>query len=70
MMADSSKRMYCGHCHEYLTKTVYFKHKRLHYDRTTKQWLSTRAFNPSYEEAFSLEGSDMDHCLVDSGLLT
>ena len=36
---SSKKRFYCGHCNDYLCKTVYFQHKRLHFNKDTNEWL-------------------------------
>ena len=35
----SKKRFFCGHCNDYLCKTVYFQHKRLHFNKDTNEWL-------------------------------
>ena len=58
----SSRRYYCEHCNQYLSKTLFFKHKRLYYDRLSKKWLSTPVqYSPLEAErvsgnAFSLAG--------------
>ena len=48
----SKKRFYCGHCDEYLCKTMFFEHKRLHFNKETNQWLSSsRIFSTSSSSA-------------------
>lgn len=42
-----SKRYYCGHCEEKISKTLYFKHKKLYYDAVTKEWM--KGSDPSME---------------------
>ena len=37
-VAENPSRLHCGHCDEYLSKTVYYQHKRLFYDRRSKKW--------------------------------
>ena len=32
------KLYFCGHCEERISKTLYFKHRRIYYDNRTKQW--------------------------------
>jgi len=52
MNAIRSKRHYCGHCNEYLNKTVYYQHKRIYYDKSEKRWSSQQVFNCSPLVAF------------------
>lgn len=35
-------RYFCGHCKTHLSKTVFFRHKRLFYDRKAKRWSRRR----------------------------
>ena len=35
---------FCGHCNKKLSKTLYFKHKKLYYNSRNKCWRSKRAF--------------------------
>jgi len=53
--AVGSKR-HCGHCDQRLSKTVYFHHKRLYYDKSNKQWSSKQIFNHSTTVAFRPTG--------------
>ena len=41
---ESSKQRFCGHCEKYLSKSVYYRHRRLYYNKLTEQWSSTRLF--------------------------
>ena len=52
MMASSTtKRYFCDHCEQELSKTSYFKHKRLFYDRTSERWQKERVhYNDSSED--------------------
>ena len=64
-MSSQQRRSYfCEHCDDYVSKTLYFKHKRLYYDRKTKIWSSLRLL-PSGIEDFVLDDAlsdrDDDH---------
>lgn len=39
-----SKRLFCGHCQDYVSKTVYHQHRRLYFDAVSKKWSSTRVY--------------------------
>lgn len=42
------KRFYCEHCSEYISKTLFYQHKRQFYDAARKKWHYTRVpFVPS-----------------------
>ena len=46
----SKKCFYCGHCNEYLCKTVYFQHKCLHFNKDKNEWLKeARVFQSNIE---------------------
>ena len=32
------KRHFCEHCNEYVSKTLYHKHKQIYYDQKEKRW--------------------------------
>ena len=34
----SSRKYLCGHCNEYLGKTLYYKHKQVYYSQEAKRW--------------------------------
>ena len=59
-MAESPKLIYCGHCEKYLTKTVYYKHKRLYYDKTKKEWLPSRVFSQTPNEDSTFHPTSVD----------
>lgn len=46
-MSDSEppKMRFCGHCKEYHSKTIYFQHKRLYFNKESNEWLPTQDFN-------------------------
>lgn len=35
-------RYYCGHCEEKISKTLYFRHKRLYYNPDSEEWISSK----------------------------
>lgn len=37
-------KYFCGHCNRKLTKTLYFKHKKLYYDIRAKSWNKERVY--------------------------
>ena len=39
------KFIYCGHCHKEVSRTKYYAHKRLYYNRSEKQWSQTKQLN-------------------------
>ena len=55
---------YCGHCDKQLSKTVFYRHKRLYYDRRSKTWSSCRILadpdlhTASIASAFKLSSSE------------
>ena len=55
----SSKKYFCEHCDAYLSKTLYFKHKKTYYDRKSKIWRPSRLL-PSGDgiEDFELMNED------------
>ena len=51
MASSTTKRYFCDHCEQELSKTSYFKHKRLFYDRTSESWQKERVhYNDSSED--------------------
>ena len=32
----------CGHCHQELSKTLFFQHQKLYYDKQAQEWSSER----------------------------
>ena len=50
-----SDRYFCGHCKEKISKTLYYRHKRLFYDATNRQWRS------EYEAETPVKVADSSH---------
>ena len=42
---DEVEVYYCGHCDKEISKTKYYAHKRLYYNRSRKQWSQTKRLN-------------------------
>lgn len=42
LLMMSTRKYFCPHCDVYVSKTQYFKHKNVYYNRTTKTWSTTR----------------------------
>ena len=54
-------RHYCRHCNQFLSKTIFYQHKRLYCDRLSKKWSSTRVdleAEHNSGNAFSLTDSE------------
>ena len=47
------KTYFCGHCSKELTKTLFFQHRKLFYDRKTRKWSQQKVFE-------SILGNDFD----------
>lgn len=39
-----TKRHFCGHCHQNLSKTVFYKHRTLYFNSRSKEWSKERMF--------------------------
>ena len=70
---SKSKFVYCGHCDEEVSRTKYYTHKRLYYDRDKKEWSQTKRLNftitddPEYPFADSQVQDQMDSEIYDGG---
>ena len=53
MANTTSKRYFCEHCEQQLSKTSYFKHKRLYYDRKSETWKKERVHYTDSSEDFN-----------------
>ena len=42
MAARERKRYFCGHCNDYIGKTLYHKHKQVYYNKKEKKWCQER----------------------------
>ena len=63
------KHRFCGHCYEYQTKTVFYKHKQMYYDRVTWDWSAQRVVHPVVidDEEFDCDISETtseDQCIT------
>ena len=58
---SGTKKYFCGHCKRFVSKTLFFKHKKLYYDHKTKQWKLERLVKIPSESDFemSAEASDL-----------
>lgn len=63
---DQVSTYFCGHCNKQLSKTLYFKHKKLFYDTRGKCWQSERLFLSSEHGVFDFDLSDSCSYLEDS----
>lgn len=52
---NSRKTYYCGHCSKDLSKTLYFQHRKLFFDRRAKQWRDTKVYQDLGED-FDFDG--------------
>lgn len=55
---NSFRKLYlCKHCNQRVSKTLYYRHKRLYYDRSLKSW--QKQVVPYVEDDFNFSsGSD------------
>lgn len=62
------KHLYCDHCDDYISKTLYYQHKRLYYDSMTKTWSKTRLYTSTHQEnnAGSIDSAASSCILSDS----
>ena len=62
--AQYRKRLYCPHCDEHVSRSLYYQHKQLYFDSTQHQWkryrTSTSTCTPS-DVNFEFS-PDKDHC--------
>ena len=54
MSEIGSKRLFCGHCQEYVSKTVYHQHR----DTNSKKWSTHRVFFQDEHETESFKPKD------------
>ena len=66
LLSPEMGRYYCGHCCRFLSKTLFYQHKRLYYDRLSKKWSSIPVAYSELEaeevsgDAFSLSHSESE----------
>lgn len=70
MSTIEKKKYFCGHCNAFVSKTLYYKHKKLYYDRRAKAWKSNRVVKSSedgvLEEDFVLSANSSDDDSADN----
>lgn len=42
---NSEKRMFCGHCNRLVSKSCYYVHRKLYYNRESKKWCPERVYH-------------------------
>lgn len=50
--------LFCGHCKQYVCKTVFYSHKKLYFDKVTRIWHSERQVYPEVANEFSFDDLD------------
>ena len=55
---SKKKEYFCGHCNAAVSKTLFFKHKKLYYDKKLKVWKSM--------EILPSTGLSLDNCKFSS----
>ena len=70
-LSGSSKRetrhFFYRHCHQNLSKTTFYQHRRLFYEPQTKKWCASRVFpsQTSNEPMFTASDDESRHCSED-----
>ena len=64
IIADAiAKKSYnCGHCSKELSKTRYFQHRKLFYNKRTKEWSQQRVFETRLGKDFNFSDNETDSC--------
>ena len=53
-----SKRFFCGHRDQALSRSSYYRHRRLYYNQESKQWFKTKiTLNPQHGQSSSRRGT-------------
>ena len=55
-----AKRFFCEHCDQELSKTSYFKHKKLFYDKKCRTWKKERVHYGAEVDLDEFEISDLE----------
>lgn len=63
-MSTKQKRFYCGHCKEYVTKTVYFQHRRLYFESNSGRWSKVRLFSSDFSHGHAQSSHTYDSMTV------
>ena len=61
MSLVSRKRLYCPHCDEQLSRSLYYQHKQLYYDSTQHEWKKYRPTTPTVSDVNFEFSPDKDH---------
>ena len=67
MEATRTKRFYCGHCDQEVSRTTLYAHKRLYYNRTTREWSKVRVSYPATDVHPIASRNDLEETVEDSG---
>ena len=60
-MEKITGRYFCGHCNRQLSKTLFFRHKRMFYDRKARKWSDVKVISENIAaEPFTLSDSDAE----------
>ena len=46
-------KYYCDHCCDYLSKTTYYEHRRVYYDKKLKKWTKKKVYQVEEVESCS-----------------
>lgn len=61
--STGAKRYFCEHCEKELSKTSYFKHKKLYYDKKCRTWKKERVHYRAEVDLDEFEISDLDQVI-------
>jgi hypothetical protein len=56
----------CEHCGEKVSKTVYYQHKKLYYDKTTETWMRQETSSVATDDTVFVN----DFCFSDDDMQT
>jgi len=54
----SRKSYFCGHCKEEVSKTLFFQHRKLYYDKRSREWKTERVTPNDLGEDFDFEEAE------------
>lgn len=57
---NRSSRYYCGHCEQKLSKTLFFQHKKMYFDKATNTWRKERIITVGDDEDFNMFPSELE----------
>ena len=47
---ESCRRLYCGHCHELIPKSSFYRHRNRYYNHVTGEWSETDGSSTTHME--------------------